>query len=81
MFDWYDKHFKDIVLEPVEPPATGTKIYGETGVIRTTDPAVLKRLQKRLKNPHVIAVTHSADQIGLRSVKSVTVKVTLAELK
>lgn len=81
MFEWYDKHFKEIILTPVNKPDTKVKTYTDTAIISTSDPVVLKRLQKRLKNPHVIAVTQSEKQIGLQAVKSVTVKVTLAELQ
>ena len=69
-FEWYDKHFGEI---EIVNPISRTRMRGE--VITTSDPRMLKQLKKMRDRIQVLSVELSDKTIGLRTVRSVSVKV------
>nr|DAD96435.1 MAG TPA: hypothetical protein [Myoviridae sp. ctj3P51] len=69
-FEWYDKHFGEI---EIANPVSRTRMKGE--VIATSDSKMLVRLKQTRQRIVVIAVELDPDSIGLRTVRSLTVKV------
>lgn len=69
-FEWYDKHFNEI---EIVNPVSHTRMRGE--VITTSDPRMLKQLKKMQDRVQVLSVELSDNTIGLRTVRSVSVKV------
>lgn len=69
-FEWYDKHFDEI---EIVNPVSRTRMRGE--VITTSDPRMLKQLKKMRDRVQVLSVELSDKTIGLRTVRSVSVKV------
>ena len=69
-FEWYDKHFDEI---EIVNPVSRTRMRGE--VITTSDPRMLKQLKKMRDRVQVLSVELSDNTIGLRTVRSVSVKV------
>lgn len=76
-FEWYDKHFGEI---EIVNPSRRTRMKArriKTGstLITTSDPLMLKQLKKEKDRVTVIAVELDPGSIGLRTVRSLTVKV------
>lgn len=69
-FEWYDKHFNEI---EIVNPVPRTRMRGE--IITTSDPKMLALLKREHKRVTVLAVELDPHSIGLRTVKSLTVKV------
>lgn len=69
-FEWYDKHFDEI---EIVNPVSRTRMRGE--VITTSDPRMLKQLKKMRDRVQVLSVELSDSTVGLRTVRSVSVKV------
>ena len=76
-FEWYDKHFDEIeIVNPTRRTRMKARRIKTGGILITTsDPLMLKQLKKEKDRVTVIAVELDPDSIGLRTVRSLTVKV------
>ena len=76
-FEWYDKHFNEIeIVNPTRRTRMKARRIKTGGILITTsDPLMLKQWKKEKDRVTVIAVELDPDSIGLRTVRSLTVKV------
>lgn len=69
-FEWYDKHFNEI---EIVNPVCSTRMRGE--VITTSDPRMLKQLKKMRNRIQVLSVELDPGTVGLKTIRSLSVKV------
>lgn len=75
--EWYDNHFGEIeIVNPTRRTRMKARRIKTGGILITTsDPLMLKQLKKEKDRVTVIAVELDPGSIGLRTVRSLAVKV------